>query len=154
MIGELQNFLKTTIYEESRLNDLLLYNNTVKRFLSTLKQTLLLSRDFEKSKFVYEAADLNSQSTHNQHKVGGDNQNTSNGLVELNNNTQGALENQIYATTQQDNADYEENPRLKKLYYDALKSKEHKRHFQVIYIFKNKIKRMYRIDCMTRKINV
>lgn len=32
--------------------------------------------------------------------------------------------------------------------------KNSKRYFQVVYMFKNKIKRMYRIDCMTRKINV
>jgi hypothetical protein len=47
-----------------------------------------------------------------------------------------------------------ENIDLKKKYLTALNSKDHKRHFQVYYIFKNKIKRMYRIDCMTRKINV
>lgn len=50
--------------------------------------------------------------------------------------------------------DFEENPLLKEKYLNALRSKENKRHFQVVYIFKNKIKRMYRIDCMTRKINV
>lgn len=47
-----------------------------------------------------------------------------------------------------------ENLSLKEKYLKALHSKDHKRHFQVFYIFKNKIKRMYRIDCMTRKINV
>lgn len=49
---------------------------------------------------------------------------------------------------------YIENQNLKNLYLERLKNKDHKRHFQVFYIFKNKIKRMYRIDCMTRKINV
>jgi hypothetical protein len=47
-----------------------------------------------------------------------------------------------------------ENVALKERYLAALKNKDHKRPFQVFYIFKNKIKRMYRIDCMTRKINV
>jgi hypothetical protein len=62
------------------------------------------------------------------------------------------FENKILATT--DNEEYEVNPVLKAKFQEALKSKDNKRHFQVIYIFKNKIKRMYRIDCMTRKINV
>ena len=49
---------------------------------------------------------------------------------------------------------YQENLQLKEKYLKLLNSKEHKRPFQVFYVFKNKIKRMYRIDCMTRKINV
>jgi flagellar basal body rod protein FlgB len=52
------------------------------------------------------------------------------------------------------NVDFEENPILKEKYYKALNEKDNKRMFQVFYIFRNKIKRMYRIDCMTRKINV
>lgn len=49
---------------------------------------------------------------------------------------------------------YQENILLKEKYLKALNEKDHKRHFQVYYIFKHKIKRMYRVDCMTRKINV
>jgi hypothetical protein len=53
-----------------------------------------------------------------------------------------------------ENERFEINPKLKERFYAALHAKDHKRHFQVVYIFKEKIKRMYRIDCMTRKINV
>ena len=49
---------------------------------------------------------------------------------------------------------YKENILLKEKYFKALHEKDHKRHFQVYNIFKHKIKRMYRVDCMTRKINV
>lgn len=53
------------------------------------------------------------------------------------------------------NSVFEENIVLKEKFLEALKnSKTNKKHFQVVYMFKNKIKRMYRIDCMTRKINV
>ena len=47
-----------------------------------------------------------------------------------------------------------ENKLLKQKFLETLQSKDPKRHFQVYYVFKNRIKRMYRIDCMTRKINV
>jgi hypothetical protein len=47
-----------------------------------------------------------------------------------------------------------ENLNLKNKYLEALNKGDNKRHFQVYYVFKNKIKRMYRVDCMTRKINV
>jgi hypothetical protein len=63
-----------------------------------------------------------------------------------------SINNPIMNTSQIE--EYEINPRLREKFFNALQSKEYKRHFQVIYIFKNKIKRMYRIDCMTRKINV
>lgn len=55
---------------------------------------------------------------------------------------------------EEENTEKFENKELKAKYLQALKSKNHKRHFQVYYVFKSKIKRMYRIDCMTRKINV
>jgi hypothetical protein len=47
-----------------------------------------------------------------------------------------------------------ENLDMKEKYLSALQTGNHQRHFQVYYVFRNKIKRMYRVDCMTRKINV
>ena len=47
-----------------------------------------------------------------------------------------------------------ENLEMKEKYLSALKTGDHPRPFQVYYVFRNKIKRMYRVDCMTRKINV
>jgi hypothetical protein len=50
---------------------------------------------------------------------------------------------------------YTENHVLKQKFLEALASKKNnKKHFQVVYMFKKKTKRMFRIDCMTRKINV
>jgi hypothetical protein len=50
---------------------------------------------------------------------------------------------------------YTENKVLKQKFLEALSaSKNTKKHFQVVYMFKKRIKRMFRIDCMTRKINV
>ena len=50
---------------------------------------------------------------------------------------------------------YTENLLLKKKFLEALEAnKNNKKHFQVVYMFKKKIKRMFRIDCITRKINV
>jgi len=50
---------------------------------------------------------------------------------------------------------YTENQVLKQKFLEALDAnKNNKKHFQVVYMFKKKIKRMFRIDCMTRKINV
>lgn len=50
---------------------------------------------------------------------------------------------------------YKENKVLKQKFLEALAAnKNNKKHFQVVYMFKKRIKRMFRIDCMTRKINV
>lgn len=50
---------------------------------------------------------------------------------------------------------YTENIALKEKFLEALAgNKNNKKHFQVVYMFKKRIKRMFRIDCMTRKINV
>lgn len=56
--------------------------------------------------------------------------------------------------TQENELNAIENLKLKNKYLEALNKGDNKRHFQVYYVFKNKIKRMYRVDCMTRKINV
>ncbi len=50
-----------------------------------------------------------------------------------------------------------ENLTLKKKYLNSLREYNllnQPRLFQVYHVFKNKIKRMYRVDCMTRKLNV
>jgi len=50
---------------------------------------------------------------------------------------------------------YTENIALKEKFLEALAAnRNNKKHFQVVYMFKKRIKRMFRIDCMTRKINV
>lgn len=51
---------------------------------------------------------------------------------------------------------YLENKILKSKYLEALAKVQNNnvRQFDIVYTFKKKIKRMYRIDCMTRKINV
>jgi hypothetical protein len=51
----------------------------------------------------------------------------------------------------------EENSTLKIKYLQAIaenEEKENNRIFQVFFAFRTKVKRMYRFDCMTRKINV
>jgi len=57
-------------------------------------------------------------------------------------------------TTKKNNNSYNENLSLKEKFFNLKARSNNKRFFQVVYIFKKKIKRMYRIDCMTRKINV
>jgi hypothetical protein len=147
MILNLQKMFDIQLIEPERLTNLLKYTNTLQQFVGVAQQTLLASRAFDKSQYL---KDIQGPSNNpgSEEREEEPIKGKSNNIEDM------ALEEQIYQTTQEGEVDYEENPRLKELYYNALKSKDHKRHFQVIYIFKNKIKRMYRIDCMTRKINV
>jgi hypothetical protein len=48
---------------------------------------------------------------------------------------------------------YDEFPKVKEKYLEALKN-NHNRTFQVKYTFRSNVKRMYRLDCILRKINV
>jgi len=50
---------------------------------------------------------------------------------------------------------YKQNPLLKQKYLEANeinKKNNTTKKFQIVHVFKKKVKRMYRIDCMTRKI--
>jgi hypothetical protein len=144
MLKELQGILNRSIVDKNQLSDLVKYNNTMKQSLYDSQKAILMKQGFTRSKYLQNIpTDLESKEINSPIDA----------VLEPNDRLNNIYE-QIDSTFQDKVADYEENPKLKQMFYEAVSSNHHKRHFQVIYIFKNKTKRMYRIDCMTRKINV
>lgn len=60
---------------------------------------------------------------------------------------------QIFTCPNTDLKEFYDNKEAKAKFL-ALKEQNTKKMFNVIYMYKNKMKKFYRIDCMTRKINV